>query len=375
MNEPVRVPVFTMALFTMALFAVAGIVGAVGLGAGRAAAEDASSELIVFERATSRLLKDWTVLRQRRSKDVHAIEQGRKKARALARASAGSDDASRWRATWAAVAKKRAALHQQHAQPMLPWSKALLALLARQPSAPLAQAARRKVGVHCFAVVRSWLLTCEPARVRADLTAASAIALAWFDAASERRALLAAIADRHVATPGFSDVDVLCEVVAWDAIFLERLGAGAPQLDALSSDLIQICTERAADGVSKSGSRLYRATRFSDRGFRPALRDGSDQVRHFAWAFRMFAKSERRDGVEALLAFKERMDATRRKQPLNKADLALNKAARRLVETILDVPTGTRPAETERIPIPAARHAGLFRRVLGERAATSARSK
>ena len=76
-------------------------------------------------------------------------------------------------------------------------------------------------------------------------------------------------------------------------------------------------TERGPDGLLLSKSKFYRAGQFLDSGFKEALRDGSNQVRHFCAALRMFALSGNREQTEALLRLKELRDAKTRKLALN----------------------------------------------------------
>ena len=80
-------------------------------------------------------------------------------------------------------------------------------------------------------------------------------------------------------------------------------------------------------------------------GFARRFRDGSDQVRHFAWAFRMFAASDNYDLTARLLHMKEEQDAKARKTALNAADIALNAAARRIVVRVLRKGAGVKPIE------------------------------
>jgi hypothetical protein len=149
------------------------------------------------------------------------------------------------------------------------------------------------------------------------------------DDAAARQTLLAGFADRLVGDVSHSDVDVLEELVAWDALWLSRLPA-EERWNRLTGDLVRVCTERDVDARSVAKDSPYRPGRFRDRGFAPHLRDGGDQVRHFCWAVRVGTIFP--PGVSGLiLTGKELRDGSQRNVPPSAADLALNRTALRLV--------------------------------------------
>ncbi|MFT7619480.1 MAG: hypothetical protein ACI97A_003134 [Planctomycetota bacterium] len=153
-------------------------------------------------------------------------------------------------------------------------------------------------------------------------------------AATERRKLLHQVSTRAQATPGVTDLDVLLEVVNWEVLFLTSKPNTPIRHDDLSTDLILLFTDRGAGGIVKSNAGFYRPGLLLDRGFKAELRDESNQVRHFCWALRMFAKSENPDSTESILRLKEWRDAKVRKTPINEADLKLNRAARRIASIL-----------------------------------------
>lgn len=340
---------------------------AVGLALCSTAAHagDEGPAAAAFERASRKLLSDWSERRQAFAQELASVETARAHARTLERRRPPDGD---WRRAWAKVEKLRKQMHAVHEKSMSPWTRALKAVAAADSVQALAASDRDRAARRCLDVLRTRLAGGEPGVVLEALAAAERAALTtvcgWSQEPNARRRLLAAVADRLAATPGTSDLDVLCGVVQWDAIFLGSLTAGRAQLEAVSTDLILIFTERAANGIKLSRSKLYRRRGFSARGFRAPLRDGSDQVRHFTWAFRMFARSKNNASMEKLLALKERADATQRKQPLNQADLALNRAARSLVEQILGERSAPEGAHPERRPLSAAHYADAFRKGL-----------
>ena len=149
-----------------------------------------------------------------------------------------------------------------------------------------------------------------------------------------RLKLLASMTARAAGLPGWSDLDVLVEAASWSLELQPKALNAQERLDWLSRDLLTLFTDRAPDGLRRAAQHRYAAGRFKDRGFAPGLADGSDQVRHFSWAFRMFAKSRDADATEGQLALKEKFDAMRRRTALNRKDLALNRCARLLVKAM-----------------------------------------
>ncbi|MFQ5504192.1 MAG: hypothetical protein ACE5F1_05245 [Planctomycetota bacterium] len=215
-------------------------------------------------------------------------------------------------------------------------------------------------------MLNAWVSIGEPRLVLASMRRqypALAGVLGRTEDEAARRRLLGRIADRLAATPGLSDPERLCAIVDWESLFLGRGDPGMAQLDALSRDLVLLFTERGPDAISRSGSELYRAGRFGDEGFEEALRDGSDQVRHFCWSFRVFTIHMSRADAEELLRLKEVRDSTRRKEPVNQADLLLNRAARELVEEILGKREGGQDGRRGD-PHPVSAYSALIRKKL-----------
>jgi hypothetical protein len=235
-----------------------------------------------------------------------------------------------WRKAWARDGRVRRRLHQRFRE---------LVVSFHDASMRLPPAENKARGAFAVAAIRAWARLSEPDSVAVDLRANDgqlARLLQLDHDASRRRRLLTEVADRLVATPGKSDLDVLCSVVDWSAMFHGGRGTRKKQLDAVSADLVLVFTDRNTGGVLPAKAGFYRAGRFTSRGFAPTLRDGSDQVRHFAWAFRLFALSRSADQTEQLLRLKEQADSRTRKLPLDEADLRLNKLARKIVERIRD---------------------------------------
>jgi hypothetical protein len=329
-----------------------------------ATAGEGSSALDAFLRVSEETLDGWATLRREQAQLLAEIETARAEARRLERSKSAA--VRPWRERWARSETARAGVQLQAKKLLTPWIQRLRALVAEARMKPLPESDRSRVASRCLACLEQGVRAAEPGGMLVLLAAERetlGLALGWVDAA-ERRALLAVVVDRLASTPGYSDLDVLCDVVRWDALFLGSLEAGQPQLDALSTDLILLFTERAANGVALSRSKLYGGGRFGSLGFRKDLRDGSDQVRHFTWAFRMFARSKNNDAMEKLLTLKERADAKLRKQPLNQADMILNRAARRLVEQILDERIDAEAAAKASRPIRIERYAEIIRKEL-----------
>ena len=77
---------------------------------------------------------------------------------------------------------------------------------------------------------------------------------------------------------------------------------------------------------------LFRFGRCGDRGFHESFQDGSDQVRHFCWALRLFANADSPEKAARLLQLKELRDSFTRSVPVNEADRLLNQVAGELIE-------------------------------------------
>ncbi len=150
----------------------------------------------------------------------------------------------------------------------------------------------------------------------------------------KRRDFLHVVCSRQSQVPGVSDLDVLIEVILWEDFFFPPAKPKTNHLDTVSIDLILLFTDRGADGISQSGEKYYVASRFLADGFRDDLKDKSNQVRHFCWAWRMFMKSRNPAAIRSLLYFKEIRDSKTRKLPMNKADLRLNKCAGLIAKTV-----------------------------------------
>jgi len=178
-----------------------------------------------------------------------------------------------------------------------------------------------------------------------------------------RRRLLGHVADRLAKQRGLTSVDVLTRSVECAAVLLGPASTGEHGLDAITADLVVVFTERDTNGVKRASSGEYRRRGLTDSGFHPDYRDGSDQVRHFCWAIRLFVVNEHPTLVDVLLALKEIRDAKRRKKQLDVADLRLNGASRRFVTAIRSSP---RPAGKGRptAGVPLRDYAARIRRVL-----------
>jgi len=242
------------------------------------------------------------------AEELAAFAKTRAKARALERAG------KPWRELWEATAERRKKLEASlHA--------ALLPCLAAATEATPPRAA------HLASTTQTALTAGRPQAIRAAIETTGAAALLGTLATHHRRALLHAVLERAAALPGTTDLDVLVEVVEWDTLLLRELESDAA-VDQLSRDMVVLFTERAEDGMTRGDAGYYRGGRLRDTGFASRLRDDSDQVRHFAWAFRMFAISPDADSV---LHMKEVGDALRRGKPINEVDLVLNATAGRVV--------------------------------------------
>ena len=260
-----------------------------------------------------------------------------------------------------------------------PWFERLRPFRTRWPRGTRGPRDKGKVGGVCLEVLQEWIRVTGPKAVLdavRDEHPSLAVALGWLEDPSRRRDFLYRIVLRLTGTPGGSDLGVLVAVVRWEALLLQGRAAGEEQLDSLTSDLILLFTERSPDGISRSGAGYYSKGRLKDGGFKKSLRDGSDQVRHFAWAFRHFAASDNREATEELLHAKEIRDALERDQEVSEADLALNRAARQIVEEILPgtgKPPGGAPERTRPDPAPIEDYPGLLKRRLAGAGAGGAR--
>ncbi len=321
----------------MARFFVLGLL-VLGSGAGFARAEDKPGRgevaLRALQKEAKRLRQSWALGLRKSRKARATLEAVRREARRAERVKAPTAKTRRWSERWSAVDRipTRMAIQRDYEA----WAEALTPLLALHAQAPLSMPLRSAMHDATRERVGAWIEIGEPNQVwlmlRRDRSGVKQ-ALAMRGSDATRRALLADILARIAATPGHSDVDALASVTNWAGLVLGNR-TGAAQLNLLSKDLILLLTERDVDGISLSKAGHYTPGRFRDRGFAEPLRDGSDQVRHFAWAFRMFAASADADATAWFLTLKEKRDAAARKVPLNQADLALNKAARQLVDTL-----------------------------------------
>jgi hypothetical protein len=242
-----------------------------------------------------------------------------------------------------------------------PWHRRLAAIVEANAISPASDDEKQSVARASLEIADAWSRLAKPRSLLGDLSnqyPAWVTALGWMTDSDLRRSYLAGVADRVSSTPGTTDLDVLCAVVGWQDVFFADLPAGKKRVHMMTADLILIFTDRAADGFSKSGSALYRVGRCRDSGLREGLRDGSDQIRHFCWALRLFATGGDPDSVEQLLRMKEARDATQRGIPVNQADIELNRTARELMEQLHNLDRGTPGAE---------RCQGLFRVALAGR--------
>ena len=300
--------------------------------------------LTVFRGHARRLVGEWKALQKKTTELRARIEAARVRARTAERAG------GTWRGDWEKGGGDRMALHQILFRQALAWGPPLLALFATHETEALTAQTLGQVGVVVTDRVRAWLEVGEPEILRGVIETMPGTlprALALPAPAHARRRLLATVADRSAATPGRSDLETLAAVLTWAAPFAEGRSAQA-QAEQVSADLLLVFTERAENGLSKNDGRYHRARGLRDSGFGARFRDGSDQVRHFAWAFRMFVLSRDGDATERLLRAKEEQDARTRGEPLNEKDLALNRSARALVAELRDAEPGQQP------PAPAA---------------------
>ncbi|MAG57006.1 MAG: hypothetical protein CMJ83_11990 [Planctomycetes bacterium] len=157
-----------------------------------------------------------------------------------------------------------------------------------------------------------------------------------------RRAILADFADRVAADSSVNDLEALRRIVECSTSLHAHLPP-VRRADAITADLILVCTERKTNGATRSDGRYYRSGRFRDAGFAARYRDGSDQVRHVIWALRLLVRTKKRDAVLRVLDLRERV-AT----PVNEKDLALNAAARAIADAWL--PREGRPPLARRWP-------------------------
>lgn len=247
-------------------------------------------------------------------------------------------DASGLLEQWDGMASERKNWHYEILGLIEPWEEELNRTVNSLSAGPEARVAIDRIARSCVATLRTWIEVDEPEFILERLESEAhgiAALLPRLTDKDVRRQVLNVLIERQSGCPGYSDLDLLTHLVEWEALFLKDLPPGKDQLDSLSEDLILLFTERASDGISRSSAGYFQAGRFTDRGFKREFRDGNDQLRHFAWAFRIFATSSNPDQGEALLVLKETRDAFARDEPLNQADLSLNRAVRDLVAELL----------------------------------------
>ena len=302
---------------------------------------DSDPAVETFREETTRVMGRIELLRRQLANDLKRLESTREDSRRRERASEQSPAGKgRTRALryWKRTAQQRATVQSRVEQILVEWHGALDRIVPseKRPGPPRAQ--REEIAQLCVSVLGEWASVGEPGAILASIRdehGGLRAALGWLESTQVRRDFLHVVADRTAATTGRSDVDVLVAIVEWEALFLANAEPGRVAFDVLTEDLILLFTDRGSDALSLSGSTHYRPSRCRDIGFKAALRDGSDQVRHVCWAFRMYSISESLDDAERTLRFKELGDAVRRGLPLNEADLSLNRAAREIVDEIL----------------------------------------
>ncbi len=244
--------------------------------------------------------------------------------RRLANAASRVDPQGNWHHSWQKTSPSRSRIHKSYLT------------LAKRLENHQELNDREKLEL-TFHLLTAWVKYGEVDLIRQNLAKEVpqlAKRLATCEDSKKRRDFLNLVALRNVGCPGGNDLDVLVEVAEWEVLFLAALDGQKKQLQTLSTDLIFLFTDRNAGGIRKSSAGYYKVGLFLDRGFKKDLRDKSNQVRHFAWAFRMFSASNNHKAIEGLLRLKETRDARTRKLKINQADLKLNKCARLLVEKI-----------------------------------------
>jgi len=311
--------------------------------------QDEPTALAVFRSDVSKLTEDWRRLLKETEEHRKKVEEARAACRHAERSPGKSPRRRTWKECWDSTAADRVQIRNSIFRHFLAWSQPALVLFAAHDAKPLTPQVQAQVAKVSADRVRAWIEVAEPGTIRGvidSVTGGVPRALALPGRARPRRALLAAVIERTAATPGTSDLDVLLAVVAWEALFV---AAREPreQLELISRDLILLFTERAENGFSKSTETYYKPGRFADRGFARRFRDASDQVRHFTWAFRMFAVSRNPDLTSRMLRMKEEQDAKSRKKLLSQEDLALNASARQLVGDILGGNDGANPVAAD----------------------------
>lgn len=310
---------------------------------------DEPTALAVFRGDVSKLTEGWRRLLKETEPHRKKVEEARAACRRAERSHGKSTELRNWKRRWESTTADRVQIHNAIFRHFLAWSQPALALFETHDAKPLTPQLQAQVAKVSADRVRAWIEIGEPGTIRGvidSVTGGVPRALALPGRAPPRRALLAAVVDRIAATPGTTDLDALLGVLAWEVLFVDGIKP-KERLDTVSGDLILLFTERAENGLSKSSRKYYKAGRFEDRGFARRFRDASDQVRHFAWAFRMFAVSSNPDLTSKMLRMKEEQDAKTRKKPLSQEDLALNASARKLVGDILGGEDGANPVSAE----------------------------
>lgn len=340
------------------------LLGLLPLAAARAdegAQEEEPTALTVFRAEIEKRVTAWKQILEETEAARRKLEATRVGSRTGERARTPTAEQRDWQKRWAATAADRVTIHNVLFRHFLSFSEPLLALFAVHAGKPLTPQSQAQVAKVCADRVSAWIEVGEPATLRGVLESVDtgiprALALPGRD--HPRRRLLGTVLARAAATPGLSDLDALEAAFSWAALFVAGRTV-KEQLDVVSRDLILLLTERKEDGLSLSDGRYNKDHGFRDRGFGRRYRDGSNQLRHFAWAFRLFAASGNEEFTTRLLRMKEERDAKTRKQPVSEADLALNDAARRIVGRILGRNEGQEPLD-------AARWSELVRDELGK---------
>ncbi|MHC5064239.1 MAG: hypothetical protein ACYTG5_09715 [Planctomycetota bacterium] len=239
---------------------------------------------------------------------------------------------------WEAMASERMAWHRKILDLIAPWEWELSLALEEITPGPGAQVAINRLAQASVATLRTWIEVDEPLLILERLESRSTGVAALLPRLTDkdaRRQILRIVIDRQSGYPTFSDLDLLAHIVQWEAVFLGALPPGKAQLESLSEDLILLFSELDPDGSTRTSTEYYHSDRFTDQGMRIEFRDGSDQIRQFAWAFRVFATSSNPDKSEALLVYEETKASFARNEPINQVDLSLNQAVRGLVADLL----------------------------------------
>ena len=169
-----------------------------------------------------------------------------------------------------------------------------------------------------------------------ELSASRKSLLAGIDDEVRRRFLCQLAAAWAKARPR-QDLEALLSVMQWSVTLQVDRHLSQKKLKKLGGDLLTVFTEISPTiWTSLASSKPAKAARvsvpvFGDHGLDAELKDGGNQIRHFSWAFWTCTRCPTLADAEWLMTMKEKIDARRRGQKINKADLKLNRRAINLV--------------------------------------------